>query len=64
MYLNLAEAESVLYKLWSKKQMMLLFPGACNHLNGWEIRKLFMPFKILIIFFLPETKLRQQLHSF
>jgi len=48
-YQNLPEAESALFRFLSMKQMMLLFPGACDHFNRWEIRKLFMQFKILII---------------
>jgi len=37
-YQNLAKAESALFRFLSMKQMMLLFPGACNHINRWEIR--------------------------
>ena len=48
-YQNLAEAERALFRFLSMKQMMLLFPGACNHLNRYEIKKLFMQFKLLII---------------
>jgi len=48
-YQNLAEPESALFRFLSMKQTKLLFPGACNHLNRQDIRKLFMQFKILII---------------
>jgi hypothetical protein len=42
-YQNLAEVES------ANKTNNAAISGACNHLNGWEIIKLLLQFKILII---------------